>query len=276
MTAIPMHDHEHDPDHDHALHDHPHIHPHNDRTTTIQLWIKALLLIGLGVYFVYNIGSGNILNYVNVRFAWLSYVAAALFLLIGAFSIWHLLRDHDHEEEHDHAGHDHVHTPISWGVLALLAVPLVLGTLIPSQPLGAEAVSGNLTSSAATVGSATVQTFNVPPLQRNVLDWLRAFNTADTKQFNGQPADLIGFVYTEPSFDKNEFMIARFSITCCVADATAIGLPVYWEKAVPAQGQWIEVKGTFNQGTFKGSQTPVLQADTIDQVAQPTHPYLYP
>ena len=24
-----------------------------------------------------------------------------------------------------------------------------------------------------------------------------------------------GFVYTEPSFDKNEFMVARFAITCC-------------------------------------------------------------
>ncbi|MEO8397539.1 MAG: DUF1980 domain-containing protein, partial [Chloroflexota bacterium] len=153
MTAIPLNDHEHD-------------HDHNDRTTTIQLWIKALLLIGLGIYFVYNIASGNILNYVNVRFAWLSYVAAALFLLIGAFSIWHLLRDHNHAEhdhdEHDHDHGDHVHTPISWGVLALLAVPLVLGTLIPSQPLGAEAVSGSisLSSSQVSVSSATVQTFN--------------------------------------------------------------------------------------------------------------------
>ena len=244
------------------------------------MWIKALLLIGLGVYFVYNIASGNILNYVNARFAWLSYVAAALFLLIGAFSVWHLARERGHDHDHDEHDHgDHVHAPISWGVLALLAVPLILGTLIPSQPLGAEAVSGSisLSSSQASVSSATVQTFNVPPLQRNVLDWLRAFNTADTRQFNGQPADVIGFVYSEPTFDKNTFMVARFSITCCVADATALGLPVYWDKSADlAQGQWIEVKGTFNQGTFKGDQTPVLQADSIDPVAQPEHPYLYP
>ena len=84
MTAIPM------PEHDHEHHDHT----HDDRSETLQLWIKALLLIGLGVYFVYNIASGNLTNYVNARFAWLSYVAAALFLLIGAFSVWHLLRDH--------------------------------------------------------------------------------------------------------------------------------------------------------------------------------------
>ena len=76
------------------LHEHEHIHPHPSRNATLQLWTKALLMIGLGIYFVYNIASGNILNYVNARFAWLSYVAAALFLLIGAFSVWHLLAEH--------------------------------------------------------------------------------------------------------------------------------------------------------------------------------------
>ncbi|MFN8449952.1 MAG: DUF1980 domain-containing protein [Anaerolineae bacterium] len=100
--------------------------------------------------------SGSITNYVNERFAWLSYVASALFLLIGGFSIWHLREHgHDHDDEHNH---DHVHEPISWRVLAILAVPLVLGTLIPSKPLGAEAVSGGVNlSSAATVGTSEVQ-----------------------------------------------------------------------------------------------------------------------
>src|SRR5664279_1359333 len=104
MTAMPMHDHEHDHDDDHEHHD------HDDRQLKLQLWVKALLLIGLGIYFVYNIASGNILNYVNSRFAWLSYVAAALFLLIGVFSVWHLLHEQAHEHEDSHHGHDHVHT----------------------------------------------------------------------------------------------------------------------------------------------------------------------
>jgi uncharacterized repeat protein (TIGR03943 family) len=235
------------------------------------LWVKALLLIGLGIYFIYNIGSGNITNYVNERFAWLSYVAAGLFLLIGGFSIWHLLREHDHEH-----GHDHQHEPISWRVLAILAVPLVLGTLIPSRPLGAEAVSGGVNlSSAATV--ATSQTFNVAPEQRNVLDWLRAFNSGDYQQFEGQPANVIGFVYSEPTYDANQFMVARFAISCCVADATALGLPVSWANAADlTQGQWIEVKGTFRVASFGGDEVPVIQASSVEQVAQPEHPYLYP
>lgn len=263
MTTIPMPD-EH----------HEHIHPREDRQTTVQLWVKALLMIGLGVYFVYNIASGSITNYVNERFAWLSYVAAALFLLIGGFSIWHLLSDHGHE--HDAHDHDHVHEPISWRVLAILAVPLVLGTLIPSKPLGAEAISGGVNiSSAATVG--TTETFNVPPEQRNVLDWLRAFNNAEYQSFDGQTANVIGFVYSEPSFAPDEFMVARFAISCCVADATAIGLPVHWSGARDlAQGQWIAVKGDFQVSDFGGDAMPVIQAESVDPVAQPEHPYLYP
>ncbi len=287
MTAIPMpdhdHIHDHDHDHDHADHDHDHEHEHGDhdhehssRTETLQLWIKAALMLGMGVYFIYNIATGNILNYVNSRFAWLSYVAAALFLVIGGFSVWHILRDHDHAHTHDHG--DHTHAPISWRVLALLAVPLAIGVLLPSKPLGAEAVSGGVSlSSSATVGTTQTYNANIPPLQRTVLDWLRSFNDADPKTFNGQPADVIGFVYTEPTFDKGIFMVSRFAITCCVADATAIGVPVAWDKSASLpQGQWVEVKGLFNVGSFKGDQVPVLQAASVDQVEQPAHPYLYP
>src|SRR5690606_2003718 len=119
----------------------PRDHEHGD-SGNAQLWIKTAILLGLGVYFVYNIISGNLTNYVNERFAWLSYVAAALFLITGLYSLYHLLtahRGHDHaEHEHSHEGHHH--GQMSWGVLAIVAIPLLLGTLIPSRPLGAEAV----------------------------------------------------------------------------------------------------------------------------------------
>ena len=261
MTAIPVHEHEHE-----------HEHPHDHRREMAQQWVKVLIMLGLGGYLSYVILSGNITNYVNERFAWLSYIAAGLFLLIGVFSAIHLLRDQRGGHEH----HDHSHAPISWGVLAVLAVPLALGVLLPSRPLGVEAVSGDISRSSAAMVSG-VQVFNVPPEQRNVLDWLRAFNSGSYDQFNGQPADVIGFVYTEPSFDENTFMVARFAISCCVADASALGVPVYWAQAgdLP-QGEWVRVQGTFNVASFKGDDVPVLQASSIDVVAQPEHPYLYP
>lgn len=258
------------------LHDHDHHHhQHNHARERMFAWIRTALLIGLGVYFIYNIISGNLTNYINERFAWLSYVAAALFLLIGGFSALNLLRSQARDHDHEHHDHDHNHNGLSWGVIAIVAVPLVMGTLIPSRPLGAEAVDGTISLTAASAANAT--TFQIAPLDRNVLDWLRAFNAEpDPTAFNGEPADVIGFVYTEPTFPQDKFMVARFTISCCVADASAIAVPVQLNGEPLPQGEWVRVQGTFNAGEFRGDTMPILHADTIEVVEQPAHPYLYP
>ncbi len=252
--------------HDHAAH----------QAQMAQLWLKTAILIGLGLYFIYNIVTGNLSNYINERFAWLAYVAAGLFLLTGVFNAHRLWenRGHDHDHDHDHEGHNH--GTISWGVLAITAIPLVLGTLIPSQPLGAEAVNGGVNTSA--YQGAQVTTVSIPPLERNVLDWLRAFNReTDMASFEGQPADVVGFVYREPTFGDDQFMIARFTVSCCVADANAIGVPVQWATTPDLpQGEWMRVTGTFTVGDFRGERLPILQAAAVEVVAQPDHPYLYP
>ncbi|MCA9907298.1 MAG: TIGR03943 family protein [Anaerolineae bacterium] len=250
-------------------------HVHNHAQAKAQGWIKTALLLGLGGYFSWIIVTGNFANYINLRFAWLSYVAAAIFLLLGVWSLYGVLRDTGHDHHHDH-DHEHEHG-VSWGMLAIIAVPLVIGTLIPSQPLGVEAISGSIAiTNAAAV--ANVTNFTIDPLERNVLDWLRVFNSVnDYAEINGEPADLIGFVYREATFADDQFMVARYSISCCVADASAMGIPVTWpDTAVLEQGQWVRVQGAFQVASFRDDELPILQAQTVELVEQPEHPYLYP
>ncbi|MFN8527908.1 MAG: TIGR03943 family protein [Anaerolineae bacterium] len=259
----------------------------SSRSEMAMRWFKTALLIGLSAYFVYNIASGSLANYINARFAWLSYVAAASFGILGVMSAISALRSHtgghdhqhDHEhEDHDHAhedhGHDHDHAGLSWTNLAILSIPLLLGVLIPSRPLGASAVNGSMSTSAAVSGSMT---FSVNPLDRNVLDWLRYFAAADdVHDVDGQPADVVGFVYKEPSFGEPYFMVSRFTISCCVADASAIGVPVYFADSPDLeQGVWVRVQGTFLAGSFRDGTMPILQATSVEVVDQPAHPYLY-
>jgi putative membrane protein len=72
-------------------------------------------------------------------------------------------------------------------------------------------------------------------------------------------------------------MVARFTVSCCVADASPIGLPVLYTGAGElAEGEWVRIQGMFRAGDFRGQTTPILQADTVETVAQPEHPYLYP
>lgn len=238
------------------------------RKDQLQGWLKTALLLGLAVYFVYNILSGNLTNYINQRFSWLSYVAVVLFALLGIANALELLRGSIRIRSHGEV--------LTWRALAIFAIPLILGTLIPSQPLGATAVDGNISLNTASVTNAT--TFTTNPLEWNVLDWLRAFNAADDiKSFNGKEANVIGFVYREASFPDDQFMVARFTISCCVADASALGLPVIWANAPDIQQDtWVQVKGNFQVEDFRGDTVPVLHANTVEVVPQPEHPYLYP
>lgn len=253
---------------------------------------KLVLLVGLALYFLYNIISGNLSNYINQRFAWLTVVAVVLFLLLAAGSLLDLRRarraqahDHHHDHDHDHHDHDHHHHEhehdhdhgsLSWKIIAVTAIPLLLGTLIPSRPLGSSAIDGNISLSAVSVSNAT--TFTTNPLEWNVLDWLRSFNsTDDLSSFNGREADVVGFVYREPTFPPDTFMVARFTVSCCVADASAIGLAVRSEGSDSLTADtWVRVKGTFELGEFRGDSVPILTAETVETVPQPDHPYLYP
>lgn len=251
-------------------------HSHEQSEHDLQNCAKTIVLFGLALYFIYNIISGNLTHYINVRFAWLAYVAVVIFGLLGAVSAYEILRPRrkQHDEDELHPA-DHTHGQVSWGVLAITAIPLVLGTLIPSQPLGASAIDGSISTSAVNTGSVNILTSN--PLEWNVLDWLRAFNkSANLAEFTGQQADLIGFVYLEPEMTQGQFMVARFTMSCCVADASAIGLPVVWTDGVPNDTQWVRVRGSFQLGEFRGQQIPVLHATSVESVEQPAHPYLYP
>ncbi len=110
--------------------------PRNPQRENMIGWAKSVVLLSLGVYFIYSIASGNLSNYINQRFAWLSYVAAGLFLLLGVANAVDLLL------HRDYALLDRSHAPITGKVILIVAVPLALGLLVPSRPLGSAAAAG--------------------------------------------------------------------------------------------------------------------------------------
>jgi putative membrane protein len=236
--------------------------------------LKALTLIGLAFFLYSRLYNGTLFFYINRRFAWLTLLAAIGLLLISASYQYRPTRPHIHED----AGHHHA---ISWGGLLVVILPVVLGLIVPPKPLGTSAmanrgVSVGSMASAASSGSGTVLV-TTDEGDRTVLDWVIAFGeNPDPAAFVGQEAHVVGFVYRDGRFDADTFMAGRFVVTCCVADATAVGLIVHWPEASSlAQDQWVEVSGHFEPGEFDGQQVPILVADTIIPTEPPNQPYLY-
>jgi putative membrane protein len=84
-------------------------------------------------------------------------------------------------------------------------------------------------------------------------------------------------MYKEPGYPEDTFMVGRFTMSCCVADSSALGLPAYLEGADEmASGAWVEVEGTFRAQDFMGEQVPVIQVARLTPVDEPEQPYLYP
>lgn len=245
-------------------------------------------MTALGLLLARKLWTGEIFYYINERFFPLILFGAlaSLALALGAFLMWRreAAQAHDHDEEHHH-GHEHTraHAPARFplGSVLWLAVPLALSLIVPSRPLGASAIdnrglnsSGPLTVS----GGAVAATLQIAPADRSILDWIRAFNySADPAEFTDQPADVIGFIYKDPRLPANQFLVGRFVVTCCAADASAVALLAEWpETGALPENAWVRVRGPVRVAEFNGRPTPLIAVAALEQVEQPEHPYMYP
>jgi putative membrane protein len=249
--------------------------------------IKALLMLALSLYLGVTILSGRLYFYIGPRTAWIAVLSVGLLLLPAAAYLVRL-----------RAATDHEHHTSAWTLL-LVALPLALGLLVPPRPLGASSIATRgFANDAALSSDAGAGSASISAEQRNVLDWVRAIHAnSDPHALDGQPVDVVGFVYRDAQFGDNQFMVARLTVVCCVADAAAIGLVVQSPSAgqlaassrahggaegvVPSAAQltpdsWVQVKGQFTAGSLDGRPTPVVAASEIVPIEPPQQPYLYP
>lgn len=245
-------------------------------------------MTALGLLLARKLWTGEIFYYINERFFPLILFGAlaSLALALGAFFMWRRAaaqaHDHDDEHHHDHE-HTHAHAPARFplGSVLWLAVPVALSLIVPSRPLGASAIDNRgLNSSGPLIasGGAGAATLQIAPADRSILDWIRAFNySADPTEFTDQPADVIGFVYKDPRLPANQFLVGRFVVTCCAADASAVALLAEWpEAAALPENAWVRVRGPVRVAEFNGRLTPLITVAALEQVEQPEHPYMYP
>ena len=250
--------------------------------------LKAAVLAASGLMFYSKISSGTLAFYISQRFAWLSLVAVLLFVVLALTMAYRLIEGKRQKEEgtgqllitnNQLPAIPPMHARTSPLGLAIVAIPALLGLLVPARPLSASAIeSKGIGLSAPVRPGNTVQAQRTQSGPKSILDWLRDFSRAeDLSKFNGQPTDVIGFVYKDPRSQENQFWVSRFAISCCVADATALGLLVQTPAAKTMKADsWVRVTGKLQLGEFAGEKMPMIVAEKIEPVQTPNQPYLYP
>lgn len=253
----------------------------------IQIAAKALLLLALALFLYSRMANGTILFYINQNFVPYT-MLAVIGLIIVAISYRPAGKTHEHVHEHEHehehgAGQTHEHShALTLSGLLLVALPIILGVLVPPQPLGAAAMANrdvNVSLQSASLPAAVRAAAQKSAADRNILDWLQTFAGAQdpANDLAGQSAKVTGFVFRDKSFGPDQFMVARYVVTCCVADATVAGIVVRSPQAASlAADQWVEVSGVFEPGKLGAEALPVLSASAIAEAEVPSQPYLYP
>jgi len=238
---------------------------------------QAMILFGLGFFLLNRFFSGQLLVYIHQRYVW-QVLPAAIGILGLAYILFSRRPLHRPEEsgfliekEAPHNAH--------WRLMLML-IPLVLGVVVPINPLDAEAAATRQVRQSLTFSTdpdLTETVLALEPGTRSILEWLWAFNAAQDKdQLVGQPVSLEGFVIVNEDVPEGQFLVARFVITCCVADATAIGIavdPSGTDELMP-EG-WVSIRGTMQISRTGGEPALLIEASEIQLIERPEQPYLY-
>lgn len=227
--------------------------------------IRPGLLALLAALLAWQVLSGQLLLYVHERTTWLVALSAPLLVAMALASF--------------------TRTGTSGGgrlAVVAVAVPVAVGLLVPARPLGSAALVGQAGVSAPSTlnGIALPESLDVRAnlLPRSLVELGLARNSDPRLPgLDGQRAALTGFVVHPAELPADQFLVARFVMRCCTADAFAVSVPVRYARAADlANDTWVEVDGTVRSPRALGGTPAVVEAEAVRVVPQPSHPYLSP
>jgi putative membrane protein len=91
----------------------------------------------------------------------------------------------------------------------------------------------------------------------------------------GKTVTTKGFVYREKNFMQDLIIVARFGITCCIADASVYGIMVKGNVVTLPKDKWVQVTGTIEQTQYDGSPIPIIKIKQISKIVAPQQPYVF-
>jgi putative membrane protein len=93
------------------------------------------------------------------------------------------------------------------------------------------------------------------------------------EEYKNRSVVIRGFVVKEKDI-RDSFLLSRMVVSCCAADTEIIGIRCNYNKSLSIKGgQWVEVKGRFNQ--LNKGEPPVLVVEVVKAVERPEDSYLY-
>lgn len=261
----------------------------------MKAWLRVGICLGLATLLIHLIVTGELTLFVNPRFTWLMIVSVLILLVLGLVQLWNL-------KAHE------MHQIGAWGYL-LLFVPIALYLLVPPQALDASIAAKkgvylsaksvnqeqqtNAAAQSAKPDAEPAEALSVPedpyqkfvPLlkrqsiielsQEHYADYFNAIHN-DPHAFKGKQISVKGFIYRDKTLGKDQFVVGRFSVTCCTADAIVIGFIAEGKQAASFKANdWVEVTGALGITKYDDVDMPMIQLASVKRIKPLTDPYVY-
>jgi uncharacterized repeat protein (TIGR03943 family) len=207
-------------------------------------------------------------------------VAGAVLVAVGTYGLARTLRrEAAGKDEEPCDSHTRRHR-VGW----LLAVPVAVMLALGSQSLGAFA-AGRASNRALPAYSfdiaayADAQGDDVPTLQLVDVK-LGAGQRGNREYLERHLVRLEGFVTHDDSLAPGGFMLTRFLVGCCAADATPLSIAMTGADHVPPEEQWVAVTARL-QGRDAIAAAPTgssrsgttMRVHAMERIDEPSGPY---
>ncbi|MCX7709109.1 MAG: TIGR03943 family protein [Clostridia bacterium] len=112
--------------------------------------------------------------------------------------------------------------------------------------------------------------------EKTFLTWLEELYSKP-EEYMGTKIEIKGFVFRQKDLGKDQFITARFMMSCCTADAQAVGLLCKYEGTSKLKSDtWLKVTGRLGKTMYGGQQVPFINVEKIEKTDKPQNEYVYP
>ena len=224
-------------------------------------WIAAAVIGGWAALYVFLLVTDRTFLYLSPRTAWLVPIGAVV-LAIAFVGRVLFVRDDPGMTSKQALG------------FGLVAVPVVVVLALPPASLDSFA-AGRRSSFASAAFVTSVEDIATGDLSlADVAGAVRSEEAmAALSARAGADVDFVGFVTRDAGMPADEFLLTRFLISCCVADALSVQVRVVG--APPGRfknDDWVQVSGSL----YPLENEVVIDASTVTSVPKPERPYLNP
>jgi putative membrane protein len=275
--------------------------------------LRTYILLVFTFFFLHLHASGNITKYINMKYAYLSYIAIFIFAILTVIQAYTDIKQSDEKHNESCCDGEHIDERTKpfyqrWFIYGVFIFPLVTGFFLPIATLDSTIVkSKGFTFKAIETTEKYAVTQYLKPdtsiyygkegydelmeIEKNkylskksiVLkdaDYLKGLETIYKYpgDFLGKTIEFDGFAFKGETVNKRQLFVLRFGIIHCVADSGVFGMLVEFPKDIDIKDdEWIHVKGTISSVYYQPfkSTIPVLLVKDWEITKEPKEPYVY-